>query len=322
MSHYPIIIIPDSLKKLKSQVPKTPKFDESQPQPPLSAPQPIEIKLIAVEFLVILGTAIGLGIIKFSLGVSFLGFGLIAIAIQAIFLKSNFPRRLQKYEQAQKDFPAKLENFYHRQAEHNLELKNLLSPENIAEFRQRQLLDILKKTTPHNGTNSKARRGFSEVKFAKHLKRYFGDNIHERLIIAIPNFPSPYSPDFAYIDRALNLYIDIEIDEPYANQKSNQKSNNNATREPIHYLGKDNRRNQFFASRGWVVVRFCEEQVVRYPRQCCKVVAEVIADILGDNLELSGFSDTQSLPQIKHWTKAEAILMIKNQARDLYLNSK
>jgi hypothetical protein len=308
MSHYPIIIIPDRLKKLKSAMPKVPKFKEPQPRSP-HTPQPIEIKLIILETLGILGVSIGLGLINSLVGIGFLILGLGAIAIQSFILKSNYPNRLQKYEQKLKDYPNQLEAYNSLKTEHDLEVKRILSPENITEFRQRQLLDILKKTKPHDGTNSKARRGMSEAKFAKHLKRYFEDNIHERLTLIIPNFSKPYSPDFAYIDRGLNLYIDIEIDEPYSSSK------------PIHYRGKDDRRNQFFISRGWIVIRFCEEQVVRYPRQCCKAIAEVITDILGDNLELTKFASTPTLPKIKHWTNGEAILMIKNQARDRYLKS-
>jgi hypothetical protein len=308
MSHYPIIIIPDRLKKLKSVMPKVPKFEESKPRSPRT-PQQVEIKLIILELLVTFGMSLVLGSIESFFAVAILSLGLGAISIQSIILKNNYPTRLQKYEQELKDYPFKLETYDHLKTEHDLEVKRILSPENITEFRQRQLLDILKQTKPHDGNNSKAKRGMSEAKFAKHLKRYFEDNIHERLTLTIPNFPKPYSPDFAYIDRGLNLYIDIEIDEPYSSSK------------PIHYKGKDDRRNQFFISRGWIVIRFCEEQVVRYPRQCCKAIAEVIADIVGDSLELIRFENTPPLPQIKHWTNGEAIIMIKNQARDRYLKS-
>lgn len=308
MSYYPIIIIPDRLKKLKTSIPKVPKFKESPPRSPRT-PQPVEIKLIILEFLATFGISLSLGLIESFFTVAFLSLGLGAIAIQSIILKFNYPNRLEKYQRELKDYPSKLETYDRLKDEHDIEVKRLLSPENVIEFRQRQLLDILKQTKPHDGTNSKAKRGMSEAKFAKHLKRYFEDNIHERLSLTIPNSTYPYSPDFAYIDRGLNLYIDIEIDEPYSSSK------------PIHYRGKDDRRNQFFVSRGWIVIRFCEEQVVRYPRQCCKAIAEVIADILGDGLELTRFENTPPLPKIKHWTHGEAILAIKNQARDRYLNS-
>jgi len=306
MTYYPIIIIPDRLQKLKSALPKVPKFQESQPRSP-QIPHPIEIRLIGLESLAVLGLSLGLGIFNQILGIGFLVLALGAIAIQALILKNTYPSRLQKYEQELRDYPSKLEAYDRLKAEHNQEVESLLSPEKITEYRQRQLLDILKATKKHDGNNSKARRGMSEAKFAKHLKRYFDQNIYERLTLNIPNYANPYSPDFAYIDQALNLYIDIEIDEPYTRSK------------PIHFKGADDRRNQFFIARGWIVIRFCEEQVVRYPRQCCKAIAEVIADILGDNLELTRFGNTQNLPKIKHWSRGDSIIMIKNQARDRYL---
>jgi very-short-patch-repair endonuclease len=308
MSHYPIIIIPKPLQKFKSVMPQVQKFQEPRPRSP-KTPQPIEIKLIILETLGILGISLGLGFVNSLVALGFLVLGLIAIAIQSLILKSNYPDRLQKYEQDLQNYPHKLEDYDLLKAEHDEEVKRLLSPENITEFRQRQLLDILKQTKPHDGTNSKAKRGMSEAKFAKYLRRYFEDNIHERLTLSIPNSTHPYSPDFAYIDRGLNLYIDIEIDEPYSHS------------QPIHYVGSDDLRNQFFISRGWIVIRFSEEQIVRYPRQCCRAIAEVIDDILGDGLELTRFETTPPLPQVKHWSRGEAIIMIKNQARDRYLKS-
>ncbi len=307
MSYYPIIIIPDRLKKLKSALPKVPKFQEIQPRSP-KAPKPLNMRLMITEFIVILVLSRGL-ILEPPIAIGFLIFGLIAIAIQALILKNTYPSRLQKYEQALRDYQPKLEVYDRLKAEHDQEVQRLTSPEQITEFRQRQLLDILRATKLNDGNNSKARRGMCEAKFAKHLKRYFEQNIYERLTLSIPNFDKPYSPDFAYIDRGLNLYIDIEIDEPYTNSK------------PIHFVGANDRRNQFFSQRGWIIIRFCEEQVVRYPRQCCKAIAEVIADILGDRLELTRFESTPDLPKIKHWSRGEAILMIKNQARDRYLKS-
>ncbi|AFY75333.1 hypothetical protein Syn7502_03486 [Synechococcus sp. PCC 7502] len=308
MNYYPIIIIPKPLQHIKTAMPKIPKFREKQPRSP-QIPQPIEIKLIFIESLAVIGISIGIGLVNLTIGIGVLVFGFIVIAIQALILKNNFPTRLQKYEQEVRAYPSKLEAFNQLKLEYDQEVERLQSPEYILEFRQRLLLDTLKQTKPHDGTNSKARRGMSEAKFVKHLNRYFDTNIYERLTLNIPNSPKPYSPDFAYIDRGLNLYIDIEIDEPYSH------------RQPIHFIGQDDRRNQFFIDRGWIVIRFCEEQVVRYPRQCCKAIAEVIADILGDGLELTRFENTPPLPKVKHWTRAESLTMIKNQARDRYLNS-
>lgn len=303
--NYPIILIPKALQQVKTAKPPLPQFREKLPRSP-QPPQPIKLGLIVLEVLIVLGFVFGLGFFNWLIAVGFglIGFG--AIALQTWVLYNNFPARQQKYENDLAAYPDQLANFRHLQWQHQQTIENLQSPAYLQEYRQRLLLDVLRRTQPQDGNNSKARRGVSEAQFAKHLRRYFEDNIHERLFLNIPNFPKPYAPDFAYIDRGLKLYIDIEIDEPYTN------------RQPIHFIGKDDRRNQFFLERGWLVMRFCEEQVIRYPRSCCKAIAQVIADIVGDELELSRFRGTPDLPKIKQWSYKEALQMIKNQSRDRY----
>ena len=98
------------------------------------------------------------------------------------------------------------------------------------------------------------------------------------------------------------------MDEPYS------LSNN----EPIHYdtLERDNRRNQFFVSRGWLVIRFSEQQVICYPDSCCKVVAQEIAEVTGDISVIKAFVNIPDLPQQKQWTEAEAIQMAARKERD------
>jgi hypothetical protein len=192
MTYYPIIIIPKPLQRLKSAIPQVPKFQEPQPRSP-KTPQSIEIKLIFLETFTISGISLGLGLLNLLVGIGFLVLGFGAIAIQSLIFKSKYPDRLQQYEQDLKDYPHKLETYDRLKTEHNEEVQRILSPENITEFRQRQLLDVLKQTKSHNGTNSKAKRGMSEAKFAKYLRRYFEENIHERLTLSIPNSTYPYS---------------------------------------------------------------------------------------------------------------------------------
>ena len=69
--------------------------------------------------------------------------------------------------------------------------------------------------------------------------------------LAIPHFNQPYEPDIVLVDRARNLFIDIEIDEPY----------DGYYRTPAHEEGKDDLREQFFVESGWAVIRFTERQV-------------------------------------------------------------
>lgn len=121
----------------------------------------------------------------------------------------------------------------------------------------------------------------------------------------------PYTPDFAYIDALLDLHIDIEIDEPYAAKK----------REPTHFIGLESQRtrDKHFQQRGWIVIRFSEEQVVRWPDSCCKTVAESIANITNTPLILKQFDGVADLKPMQQWTEHEALEMAKNSYREQYL---
>lgn len=76
---------------------------------------------------------------------------------------------------------------------------------------KRLLLDVLRRTNPHDGNRSAAKQGWSEAEFGKRLKRYFPGKIHRGLTLIISGCDHPYTPDFTYIDSSLNLHIDIEV---------------------------------------------------------------------------------------------------------------
>lgn len=101
---------------------------------------------------------------------------------------------------------------------------------------------------------STAQQGASEGRFRRYLDKYFPSQVHQGFEIIIPNSNFSYSTDFTYIDKSLNLYVDIEIDEPYYYK----------TKEPTHCSDqeKDKHRNAFFLENNWVVIRFAEEQKV------------------------------------------------------------
>jgi Protein of unknown function (DUF559) len=155
-----------------------------------------------------------------------------------------------------------------------------------------------------------AQRGAAEAQFGTYLNKYFPGKIHAGLTLNISNFPHPYTPDFAYIDQGLNLYVDIEIDEPYVYHSG----------EPTHYVGaeKDKNRNNHFINKGWIVIRFSEEQVICHPHSCCKSIAGAVAQITGDNSLLNQFTNTPNLQLIKQWTRYEATIMAQNNERDRY----
>ena len=67
---------------------------------------------------------------------------------------------------------------------------------------------------PRNGRSNQ--KGFKEKDFYDQLKQNITDiEMTENVHLVIPNFNKPYEPDIVLFDKKLNLYIDIEIDEPY-----------------------------------------------------------------------------------------------------------
>lgn len=161
------------------------------------------------------------------------------------------------------------------------------------------------------GQHSQPPKGYSESQFEHDLWRYFPGKIHSGLLVKNPELQQPFVPDFAYIDSALNLHLDIEIDEPYTH----------GSRQPLHYVGcrKDEQRNQFFLNSGWVVVRFSELQVVKSPASCCKTIASTIATLTGDSALMTAFRPVPTLKPERRWTVAEAQKMAAVGFRDRYL---
>jgi len=156
-----------------------------------------------------------------------------------------------------------------------------------------------------------APKGHTESQFESDLLRYFPGQIHTGLLVPQASGQNPYVPDFAYIEG--HLLIDIEVDEPYSY----------LSREPLHYRGdpNDDRRNAFFQSQGWIVIRFSEAQVVQAPASCCKAIASVIAAHYQDNSRMVPFREVPTLRPQARWTREDAIAMATENARDRYLST-
>lgn len=313
MSDFPIILIPSSIQQAKSVRPPIPTFTESRPQQPGAKPQKLNHTLIAVEvaLAIIISTAItssggpGLGFLSFIAAAG-------AIAFQTWRQIKTYPQRKHNYQHEVNEYTKKLEDYERRKRQHEEKNRASQTPKRVAEFQSQLLRDVLSRTISHDGNGSASKTGASEAKFGDYLKRYFIDKIQTRLKVQNPSYNEGYhyTPDFAYIDRYSNLYIDIEIDEPY-----------NQSGSPIHYveLTKQQVRDEHFLSRGWLVIRFCEEQVVRHPQSCCKSVAQAIASVLGDDSVLNQFTNIPDLQKMRRWTQSEAEDMAANDYRDTYL---
>jgi hypothetical protein len=159
-------------------------------------------------------------------------------------------------------------------------------------------------------------RGYKEPAFEEELKTFFFRQRNLQLFIdrflIISDKTRPYEPDFALIDEKenLNLFIDIEIDEPY----------DGIGRFATHYKGQDTYRNQYFNDRGWIVIRFSEKQVHENAKGCCRHIAEVIKSV---NKNFSMAQELQNSPIVQEepfWTKVKAERWAKGGYREEYLD--
>ncbi|MGB3208442.1 MAG: hypothetical protein WBB28_25940 [Crinalium sp.] len=159
---------------------------------------------------------------------------------------------------------------------------------------------------------STATQGASEAVFYTYLLRYFPDTFQGG-VFPVPGKSFPYTADFRTLHKKTGLFIQVEVDEPYAF----------ATQKPHHCYqnNTDEERNQFFLNGNWVIIRFAEQQIVTQPESCCKQIAIIIYQITGDSSFLSQLRNFPNVKPHKHWTEKEAKMMVKNNYRGTYLRN-
>ena len=130
--------------------------------------------------------------------------------------------------------------------------------------------------------------------------------ILQNISLPVKNRNYGYKPDIAIIWREKNIFIDIEIDEPY----------DIASRKPIHYKGSgDNLRNTYFLDNGWSVIRIAEKQIVD---DCSKVVKYIKA-CLSTLSEDGRFNAGNEVESIERWSYTEAEKWAEESFRESYL---
>ncbi|RPD43758.1 hypothetical protein DNI29_23140 [Hymenobacter sediminis] len=241
---------------------------------------------------------------------------LTGIAFLAILWCNRQARRRYSAQVAQYelDFDQYL-TYPERQAAYEEALRQYACPDTLPLYRKQQVASLLRSISlPLYAIPSDEevpRQGRSEAYFLAYLQQYFGqETIHAQCRVPVddPRLATAwYYPDFVYWD-ATGLRIDIEIDEPYTLR----------TKEPIHYQGQDDTRNAYFLRKNWVVVRFTEEQVVRYPKQCCKELAELIFSVNETHYAAKFFS--QRLPPVAQWSQQQALGQARADTRNTYLS--
>ena len=296
----PAILIGDNYKAVLNELPDEPVL-------------PVK-KTVKDERKASLSFSVILAIVIFIFALNqpdFFGTGMIFITILLIykFLSSSaqtyeYNSSLQKENEA---FSAALVKYQDALQSYKpiLDLKNAL-PKYLEEEKEMEKILIIrdlckiKKTFIEDDNSIKV--GYSENKFLYFLNNQFGERIKTKKKVS--NDFEAYFPDFIYYDNVRQIYLDIEIDEPYDLLEG----------KPIHCLFDDSRRDVFFIDHYWSVIRFSEKQIITSPDSCIKTIQSVITA-----LEYGHDNWTIYIEKDDAWEEETAIKMEQEGFREKYL---
>lgn len=162
---------------------------------------------------------------------------------------------------------------------------------------------------PQFDFNIQPTKGRTEQQFYLALKKRIPEKIFNNVYFEHLENYLPKFPDIALIDVNKDIYIDIEIDEPYSLSSG----------EPIHYIGSDNSRNFNFLYHNWFVIRFTENQIVKHSSDCIDFIEKVYNSII---FHKNGITTDFNFyfPESQHsWTKEDAVKLSTEQYRLTYL---
>ncbi|MEG4856431.1 hypothetical protein QUB75_01810 [Microcoleus sp. K1-B6] len=324
---YPVILIPDSIRQFCADNP-IPILEESAsstkkmpfpPRPPVSNNSRyslvIQLWIASVAVVMLVNWLFGMSVMAFWSSLTCSSVSVVATFSYLRFV--DFQVR-DRYKQRLADYQQQLSKYESYQL-CRLQSKGKESEQYIFLLRKRSKLlkRLLKEIVqpPASHGKKEAQQGVSEKQFFVYLCRYFSGfyNFCMGGEFPIPGTSLRYTADFILVHQPTGLAIDIEIDEPYDGR----------TGKPHHCVdrNKDNQRNQFFLERNWVVIRFSELQVVKYPDGCCKALARVVSQITGDYRGLVQLQNVKELLPQKQWKVKEAVYMAKAKFRNSYIRN-
>ncbi len=196
--------------------------------------------------------------------------------------KSEYPKLKKKYDREIKKYNSKIEEI-------------------IPEFTLKKYSEELKTSNfsfPTSAVYNIPPKGRTENYFFGFLRRHFSEEIMQDMMISF------YYPDFVYKSRKYNFHIDIEIDEQYDYK----------TKNPIHYIGVDDDRNNTILAYGWIIIRFTESQIFGNPNGCCQYIEDIIKRI--EMPHAYSYPIPTIIEREKRWTYEEALLAAENNTRD------
>lgn len=307
MINYPILRIPEKIKNINSE--EIPLHEK--PVPPS---EPYKETTSAWNFLVLLIPLLLIqAYFKASLETIVIT-GIIGIVFIIIYSIKLSIQENRVHKEKMKFHYMQLENFKTELVEYEELIKEIRNREDTRKYRLKRIKEEIFDTTLPWGESYNINKGYSEDYFYRYLSNRFPNNIYRDYILNDFGSDRSYQPDFIFQDQETQLHIAIEIDEPYIKQ----------SREPIHYVKDeihiDKERDDFFNSYGWLVIRFAEEQVIKFPEKCCAYIAKIIFEFTEKNdwIERKGFV----LPKVKAWNYEEALNLSEQNFREEYFKEK
>ncbi|MCT7971221.1 hypothetical protein [Laspinema olomoucense] len=227
--------------------------------------------------------------------------------------KRDYQNRLNAYQQ---EYDRIEEENQRLRFEHDRECTALRTVSAIEEWRTSQLNSVVLQPQLLIGQVDVSQfdpRSYAEFEsnceFPGLLKHYFGDKIH------ILRYLNGIIPHFSYVDEQARFSVAIEINVPYTPR---QYPNSSRDLKLLHCIGQDEKRIKTFQSSDWFVLVFSERQVFKWPRQCCKALAQLIDTQTGTKLVKTNFQKVADVQLDAQWTEAMAMDMAKKQARLKY----
>ena len=156
--------------------------------------------------------------------------------------------------------------------------------EEYSDFRQNAARRLIIKSHSRNGRA--LGKGYKEDDFSAIVENIEGVEVLNNVHLTIPFYNRPYETYIVLIDKKLNLYVDIEIDEPY----------DGYYRFPTHefsiddkgvVIKKDNNRDLFLLKVYRVVIRFSEKTSTPTRNECINYIVIVLNSIYSYCLEES-----------------------------------
>lgn len=217
-------------------------------------------------------------------------------------VENNYEKNLTEYNLKKQSFESD------RKAVENENLHRQ-SEDFIVDYRKRRIQSFFLKSEKPKKLKTETEKSVTHAFFLEHLKLFFQYHIHENVYIENSNFENlKYIPDYVIYDNNLNLFIDIEIDEPYIGSEG----------IPMHFTkGNDQDRDNYFTKKKWIVIRFAEIQVIENPQGCCALINDVLLNIKKATPQ---YAENQNRINFTNdWNKDEAHQLAFSRFRNTYL---